>query len=78
MFYHDDAQRRISEEVIGELNDEKKTIVTQVEPYEAFHRAEEGHMNYYERNRGQAYCRLVIDPKILKLRERFRDRLKNA
>jgi peptide-methionine (S)-S-oxide reductase len=51
-------------------------IVTQVEPYEAFHRAEEGHMDYYERNRGQPYCRLVIDPKILKLRERFRDRLK--
>ena len=78
VFYHDDAQRRISEEVIGELNDEKKTIVTQVKPYEAFHRAEEGHMDYYERNRGQAYCRLVIDPKILKLRERFRDRLKNV
>lgn len=81
VFYHDDAQRRITEEVIEELNGEKiwtKPIVTQVETYEAFHRAEEGHMNYYERNRGQPYCRLVIDPKILKLRERFRDRLKSA
>jgi hypothetical protein len=35
-------------------------------------------MNYYERNRGQPYCRLVIDPKVLKLRERFRDRLKDS
>lgn len=79
VFYHDDVQRRITEEVIEELNGEKiweNPIVTPVEPYEAFHRAEEGHMDYYERNRGQPYCRLVIDPKILKLRERFRDRLK--
>ncbi len=79
VFYHDDVQRRITEEVIDELNGEKiweNPIVTQVEAYEAFHRAEEGHMDYYERNRGQPYCRLVIDPKILKLRERFRDRLK--
>ena len=77
VFYHDDVQRRITEEVIGELNGEKtwkNPIVTQVEPFEAFHMAEEGHRDYYERNRGQAYCRLVIDPKILKLRER----LKNA
>jgi len=79
VFYHDDSQRSTTEEVIGELNGEEiweNPIVTQVEAYEAFHRAEEGHMDYYERNRGQAYCRLVIDPKILKLRERFRDRLK--
>jgi len=79
VFYHDDSQRSTTEEVIGELNGEEiweNPIVTQVEPYEAFHRAEEGHIDYYERNRGQPYCRMVIDPKILKLRERFRDRLK--
>jgi peptide-methionine (S)-S-oxide reductase len=79
VFYHDDSQRSTTEEVIGELNGEEiweTPIVTQVEAYEAFHRAEEYHMDYYERNRGQPYCRMVIDPKILKLRERFRDRLK--
>jgi len=80
VFYYGDSQRRIVEEVIGELSGEKiweKPIVTQVEPFEAFQRAEEYHVDYYERNRGQAYCRLVIDPKILKLRERFRDKLKD-
>ena len=79
VFYHSDAQRRTTEEVIWELNGEKiwnDPIVTQVEPFEAFHRAEEYHMDYYERNRGQPYCRLVIDPKVLKLRDRFRDKLK--
>ncbi len=79
LFYHDEEQKMIMEETIEQLNREgiwDKPIVTEVEPFEAFHRAEEQHINYYERNRGQAYCRLVIDPKILKLRERFRDKLK--
>jgi peptide-methionine (S)-S-oxide reductase len=63
VFYHNDPQRITTEEVIGELNGEKiwkNPIVTQVQPFEAFHRAEKYHMDYYERNRGQAYCRLVI------------------
>ena len=79
VFYHDEEQRRIAEETIERLDEEKiwrRPIVTRVELYEAFHRAEEYHLDYYERNRGQPYCRLVIDPKIAKLQERFRDRLK--
>ena len=79
VFYHDEEQRRIAEETIERLDEEKiwgKPIVTQAERYEGFYRAEEYHLDYYERNRGQPYCRLVIDPKMDKLRERFRDRLK--
>ncbi|MDH5790841.1 MAG: peptide-methionine (S)-S-oxide reductase MsrA [Candidatus Bathyarchaeota archaeon] len=79
VFYHDEEQRRIAEETIERLDNEKtggRSVVTRVERYEAFYRAEEYHLDYYERNRGQPYCRLVIDPKIAKLRERFRDRLK--
>jgi len=33
-------------------------------------------LNYYENNRGQPYCRLVIDPKIDKMRRSFEDKLK--
>ena len=79
VFYHDEGQRAIAEEVIEELNGEKiwgGPIVTKLEPYEAFYGAEEYHLNYYEKNRDQPYCRLVIDPKIIKLRERFKDKLK--
>jgi peptide-methionine (S)-S-oxide reductase len=79
VFYHDEGQRTIAEEVIRELDGEKiwdRAIVTKLEPHEAFYRAEDNHVNYYERNREQPYCRLVIDPKIAKLQERFRDRLK--
>lgn len=51
-------------------------IVTIIEPYEAFYKAEEYHINYYERYREQPYCRLVIDPKIMKLMEHFKDKKK--
>jgi peptide-methionine (S)-S-oxide reductase len=81
IFYHDDAQRSTAEEVIAELNGEgiwDSPIVTQIRPFEAFYEAEEYHVDYYERNRGQPYCRLVIDPKIIKLVERFRDKLKDS
>jgi len=79
VFYHSEEQREIAEETIEQLDKEgiwDKPIVTKVEPYEAFYRAEEYHVHYYERNREQPYCRLVIDPKILKLREQFKDKLK--
>ena len=79
LFYRDEEQRRIMGETIERLSREgiwDKPIVTEVEPYEAFYVAEEQHINYYERNRGQAYCRLVIDPKIVKLTERFKDKMK--
>ena len=79
VFYHDEVQRRVTEETIERLDEEKiwkSPIVTLIERFEAFYRAEEYHLDYYERNRGQPYCRLVIDPKIAKLREKFRDKLK--
>jgi peptide-methionine (S)-S-oxide reductase len=79
VFYHDEVQKRIAEEIIEKLDSERKwenPIVTKVELYAAFYRAEDNHLEYYERNRNQPYCRLVIDPKILKLRERFTDKLK--
>ncbi|UCD45287.1 MAG: peptide-methionine (S)-S-oxide reductase MsrA [Candidatus Bathyarchaeota archaeon] len=79
IFYHAEGQRMVAEEVIEELDGEEiwdGPIVTELEPFEAFYRAEDYHHNYYERNRDQPYCRLVIDPKITKLRERFKDKLK--
>jgi peptide-methionine (S)-S-oxide reductase len=79
VFHHDDEQRRIVEETIERLDEEKiwrRPIVTRVERFEAFYRAEKYHIDYYERNRGLPYCRLVIDPKIAKLHEKFREMLK--
>ncbi len=51
-------------------------IVTEIKPLERFWRAEEYHQNYFQHHPEQAYCQIVINPKLEKLRATFRDRLK--
>lgn len=80
VFYHSDEQRRIAQATIRELEASGvwTGIVTQVAPLEAFYPAEQYHQQYYRRNPNQTYCRIVIDPKVAKLREAFAHRLKPA
>jgi peptide-methionine (S)-S-oxide reductase len=80
VFYHSKEQKKIAEEVIKEFTDQKvyaNAIVTRLEPFKAFYKAEEYHQNYYERNPDKGYCRVVIEPKVLKFRKHFIDKLKN-
>jgi peptide-methionine (S)-S-oxide reductase len=80
VLYHDEEQRKTTEEIIQQLEKEKtfaKHIVTEVKAFEVFYRAEIYHQDYYERNRRQPYCRLVITPKIEKLRKQFTEKLKH-
>ncbi|MEK9159232.1 MAG: peptide-methionine (S)-S-oxide reductase MsrA [Patescibacteria group bacterium] len=51
-------------------------IVTQIQPLETFYEAEDTHKNYYARNVLQPYCQFVINPKLSKLKEKFRELLK--
>ncbi|MCW4031445.1 MAG: peptide-methionine (S)-S-oxide reductase MsrA [Candidatus Bathyarchaeota archaeon] len=72
IFYHSREQKITTEQLIEKLNNAKvfdSPIVTQVEPFEAFYKAEDYHKEYFKRHPGQSYCRLVIAPKIAKLRE---------
>ena len=79
IFYHNQEQEKIARQVIMELNDShvwKKPIVTEVAPYKKFYRAEDYHQQYYANNSRQPYCKIVIEPKIAKLREHYREKLK--
>jgi peptide-methionine (S)-S-oxide reductase len=79
IFYHNDQQKAIAEQVIKELTEEKTfdaSIVTQVEPFKTFYEAEDYHKDYFKRHPEQAYCSLVIAPKITKLRELYLSKLK--
>lgn len=78
---HDDEQAARAREAIAAeeasgVHD--APIVTEVVPLEAFYRAEESHQEYWARNPDVPYCRLVIDPKVEKFRERFADRRAEA
>lgn len=50
-------------------------IVTEIEPLTVFYQAEIHHQSYYSNNSNQPYCRVVIDPKIQKLKRDFGDKL---
>lgn len=77
IFYHNKDQEKTAKEVIKELQPYfDKTIVTEVTFYTQFFKAEESHQQYYKRDPQKAYCQSVINPKLAKLREHFKDVLK--
>ncbi|MBI4520161.1 MAG: peptide-methionine (S)-S-oxide reductase MsrA [Gemmatimonadetes bacterium] len=81
IFYHSPEQKATAERVIAELEREKVwdgSIVTEVTPFREFYPAEEYHHRYFERNPGQAYCQVVIAPKVAKFRKQFAQRLRQA
>tara|TARA_B100001109_G_C18864141_1_gene475878 strand:- start:6352 stop:6885 length:534 start_codon:yes stop_codon:yes gene_type:complete len=81
IFYHNDAQKAIAEEVINALNSSgafENKIVTQVTPFDTFYVAEEYHHDYFARNPEQAYCQAVVRPKVEKFKKVFAERLKTA
>ena len=49
-------------------------LVTEVKPLDRFWPAEAEHDDYYRRNPNQPYCRVVVEPKVLKFRREFADR----
>ena len=79
IFYHDDEQKRIAEELIKELNGQDiwgRPIVTQVEKLDQFYMAEDYHQEYFSRNPYQPYCMAVVAPKVSKFRKHFLELLK--
>ncbi|CAI2765358.1 peptide-methionine (S)-S-oxide reductase MsrA [Flavobacterium collinsii] len=79
IFYKNDEQKKAAESIIAELNKAKvysSPIVTKVEPFRAFYKAEDYHQNYYANNKNQPYCKMVIQPKIEKFEKVFKDKLK--
>ncbi|MFX1317640.1 MAG: peptide-methionine (S)-S-oxide reductase MsrA [Promethearchaeota archaeon] len=80
VFYHDEQQKKVAQDLIKELNKSdkySKPIVTTVEPFIAFYKAEEYHQNFFTRNPNQAYARVVIPPKLSKLEKGFAEKLKD-
>ena len=74
IFYHTPEQKSIAEKVIQNLEEEKvfsDPIVTEVKPAEFFFEAEQEHHNYYNRHPEQPYCRVIISPKVQKLKQKF-------
>ncbi len=69
IFYNNKAQEEIAGKSKAKISKKfKDVVVTLIEPLEKFYPAEDYHKNYYNRNSNAPYCRLVIKPKLEKLK----------
>jgi peptide-methionine (S)-S-oxide reductase len=79
IFYKNEEQKNAANNIINALKKAKvynDPIVTAVEPFTKFYKAEDYHQNYYDNNKNQPYCKMVIQPKIEKFEKVFKDKLK--
>lgn len=79
IFYHTPQQQVLAEQYKKKLNDAKafnNPIVTEITKFEAFYPAEDYHINYYNNNKRAPYCTFVIQPKLDKVKEVFKEKIK--
>ncbi len=79
ILYSNENQKQIAERFIRDANashSEGAPIITEVKPLTAFYEAESYHHDYYEKNKRQPYCQVVINPKLKKVQEEFAELLK--
>jgi len=79
IFYHNDEQKRIaleSKEAIDTSGTYKNPVVTEITSFTNFYPAEDYHNDYYDLNRSQPYCFLVVDPKVKKFLKMYSNKVK--
>ena len=77
IYTHSEEQMHIAKKVMHDMAAIwDAPIVTELSEAPIFYVAEDYHQNYYENNKNQQYCRMVIQPKIEKFEKIFKARLK--
>lgn len=72
MFYNDNSQKALFEEAINRAEKHwDDPIVTQISMLGEFYIAEDYHQDYFNKNPGNGYCSIVIEPKIIKARAEY-------
>ena len=72
IFYHSESQKQDALTVMADIAAKQLwpgPIVTELVPYDTLFEAEDYHRSYYRRNPRLPYCRVVIEPKLAKLRK---------
>ena len=81
VFYSNEEQRETAEKVIEDISKQgiwDGKIVTEMAQLKEFYEAEEYDQNYFLNNPTQGYCKVVIEPKVLKFKEKSTSKLKNV
>ncbi|MCY7291981.1 MAG: peptide-methionine (S)-S-oxide reductase MsrA [Ferruginibacter sp.] len=69
IFYHNEKQKETAVAFKEQLNKSgtfKNPVVTLIEPFTKFYKAEAYHQNYYNDNKTASYCQFVVRPKVEK------------
>lgn len=80
IFYHNDEQKKLAEEIINEINNDQiwtAPVVTEVTEKATFYSAENYHQDYFVNNPENQYCQMVISPKLAKFKQTFASKLKD-
>lgn len=81
VFYHTQEQKEKTQLIIDRLTKDlvfDNPIVTEITPVSQFYEAENYHQNYFNQNSDKPYCAFVIQPKLNKLIQEFRDKLQTG
>jgi len=79
IFYTNNQQKEEARAFIKLLENKQvfdKPIVTKINKFEVFYKASSDHQDYYDNNRQQGYCQVIINPKLKKLEQYYKDKLK--
>ena len=71
LYSHEAQKDAIQRAIERHRKDFGNPIVTEVKKLTAFYPAEDYHKDYYDHNRFQPYCAIVIGPKIKKIKKEF-------
>ena len=74
IYWHTEAQREVAEALLRELGERRMyaaPVVTEVLAVDNYWPAEDYHQDYFARHPDQGYCRLVVAPKVVKVRTGF-------
>lgn len=76
IFYHDEDQKLIAEDIKKQLDESKyykDPIVTEITKISNYSKAEDYHQNFFNNNPDHPECKLIIQKKIDKFFELFKD-----
>jgi len=72
MFYENETQKTAFEAAAERAKEHwSDPIVTEITQLETFYPAEDEHQDYFNKNPGNGYCSIVIEPKIIKARATY-------
>ena len=79
IFIQNEDERATATEVIDIVNKSGKwngKVVTTLEPFTAFWKAEDYHQDYYQNHPDHPYIQAIAKPKVEKFKKKFKDKLK--